>query len=37
LEESNKPPIEPPREIHLHFHVSAAELAAIMRNSANEQ
>jgi len=31
LEESSKPAIEPPRETHLHFHVSAAELAAIMR------
>ena len=25
--------IEPPRETHLHFHVSAAELAAIMRRA----
>jgi hypothetical protein len=32
LEESSKPAIEPPRETHLHFHVSAAELAAIMRH-----
>lgn len=31
LEEPSKPAIEPPRETHLHFHVSAAELAAIMR------
>lgn len=31
LEESHKPAIGPPRETHLHFHVSAAELAAIMR------
>jgi len=31
LEESSKPAIGPPRETHLHFHVSAAELAAIMQ------
>ena len=31
LEESHKPAIGPLRETHLHFHVSAAELAAIMQ------
>ncbi len=31
LSEPYKPAIGPARETHLHFHVSAAELAAIMR------
>jgi hypothetical protein len=37
LEESHKPAIEPPRETHLHFHVSAAELAAIMQHYTEEE
>ena len=32
LEESSKPAIEPPRELHLHFHVAdPAEAAEIIR------
>src|SRR5689334_1207209 len=37
LEESHKPAIGPARETHLHFHVSAAELAAIMRHIDHEE
>ncbi len=37
LEESHKPAaIGPGREVHYHFHVSAAELAAIMRHAGEE-
>lgn len=36
LEVPDKPAIEPARETHLHFHVSAAELAAIMRHHLKE-
>ena len=37
LEESHKPAaIGPGREVHYHFHVSAAELAAIMRHHTEE-
>jgi hypothetical protein len=38
LEESHKPAaIGPGREVHYHFHVSAAELAAIVRNHTEEE
>jgi len=38
LEESHKPAaIGPGREVHYHFNVSAAELAAIMRHHAEEE
>jgi hypothetical protein len=38
LEESHKPAaIGPGREVHYHFHVSAAELAAIMQNHAERE
>jgi hypothetical protein len=37
LSADHKPAIEPPRETHLHFHVSAAELAAILRHHTEEK
>lgn len=35
--ENHFPAIGPGREVHYHFHVSAAELAAIMRHHAGEE
>lgn len=36
LEESHKPAIEPPREVHLHLNVTPDQLAAIMRHYTRE-